>query len=260
MTRRGSENVFLPYFIFFLVSLLLLGLDKTKLISLVRLPFEVILVTPRKTLYLTKTRLIENWQLFFSKDLRNKVIQSDDYSRELDVLKSRVQFLEEENNSLRKQLEAPLPPSWDFIPAYVLGKDRYLILDKGSMNGVSKDMVVISQTQILGKIAGVTPTTSQMMFLWDPDLKTPAKTNKNVRGLLVGAFGNRIVLSRVLQKEPLNNLDLVLTSGEEEFPPNLIVGKVEEVIAKAEEVYKEAHVTPLIDYDKLQNVFIVSSY
>lgn len=260
MTRRPSENIFLPYFVFLLVSLLLLGLDKAKLISFLKYPLEIILVTPRKTLFLTKIRLGENWQIFFTKDLRLKVAQSDDYKKELDILKSKIQLLEEENNSLRKQLESPLPASWDFIPAYVLGKDRYLILDKGQNDGVSKNMVVVSETQVIGKINAVSPKTSQMMFLWDPELKTPAKTNKNVRGLLIGAFGNQIILSRVLQKESLNNMDLVLTSGEENFPPNLIVGKVEEVTARAEDVYKEARVIPLIDYDKLQNVFIISSY
>lgn len=260
MTRRDPLNIFLPYFILLLISLSLLGLDKIKIISFMRIPLEIIFVTPRKTLYIAKTRFSQNISLLFSKDLYNKVVKSDEYQRELDVLKAKVQLLEEENNSLRKQLEAPLPASWDFIPASVLGRDRYLILDKGSTNGVSNGMVVVLQTQILGKITEVMPRSAKMMFLWDPDSKVPAKTDKNVRGLLVGAFGNQIILSKVLQKEPLNNLDLVLTSGEEGYPANLIVGKIEKVISRQEDVYKKANVAPLMDYDKLQNVFIVSSY
>lgn len=263
MTRRDHSHIFLPYFIFLLISVTLLISDKIKLINFIRSPLEIIFVTPRKTLYLVKTRFKENFSLLLVKDMHEKITRSDDYKRELDVLKARVKLLEEENNSLRKQLEAPLPPKWDFIPALVLGKDRYLLLDQGTQKGVVSGMPVIYQNHLIGKIINTTPRTSKMMFLWDPESKIPVKTEKNSRGLLVGAYGSQIIISRVLQKEPLEVTDIVLTSGEEEYPPNLVVGKVEKVIAKAEDIYdiyKEAIVIPLLDYDNLKNVFILTSY
>lgn len=261
MVKRSSENIFAPYFFIFIITLILFLGEKFGITSFIRYPLEKILIPPRRILYSLKMQVLENSQIFFDKTLRQKINKSDQLTRELTVLQARVQLLEEENNSLRKQLEAPLPAQWNFIPAQVLGKERFLLIDKGTKDKVAKDMVVISENIFIGKVTSVSPKTAQVMILTDPDLKIPAITNKNAKGLLVGNFGNKIMLSRVLQRDSLNSFDLVLTSGEEEkFPANLLVGKIDEVNVKQGEVYKEASIMPLIDYDKLKYVFVVTSY
>ncbi len=261
MVKRTNNRLFTPYLVLILISLFLIAGEKIGISRIFRFPLEVVLVPPQRILSLMKIQFTTNFKLIFTRDLQNKLIQSDDYKMELDVLKSKIQLLEEENNTLRKQLESPLPPQWQFIPAHVLGRERFLLIDKGKRDGVAKDMPVISENILLGKIAYVSEKTSQAMLLWDPDSKIPVTTDKNVKGLLTGVFGNQINLTRILQREKVNVLDTVSTSGEEEgFPAHLLIGKIEEIIVKEENVYKEAKVTPLIDYDKIQNVFIISAY
>jgi len=49
----------------------------------------------------------------------------------------------------------------------------------------------------------------------------------------------------------------VVTSGEEGWLGDLVIGQVEEVLPKSAEVYKKAKVTSLVDYQKLRIVFLV---
>lgn len=260
MSRRNNDSFYSPYFFYFILSLVLLLGNYLGIISILRYPFELVLIPPRRFVTSVSNKLVENSTFLFSPNLKQKIIQMEEYKRELEVLKQKIQLLEEENNTFRTQLETPLPPSWNYVPAYVLGSERYLIIDKGTRNGVAKDMPVLSENIIIGKIFATSQKTSRVQLLWDPDAKVSVKTNKNVRGLLTGSFGNKLLLSKILQKEQLNNLDVVLTSGEEGiYPANLIVGKVDEVSSRQEDVYKQATVVPLISYEKLNYVFVLVS-
>ncbi|PJC75981.1 hypothetical protein CO010_03935, partial [Candidatus Shapirobacteria bacterium CG_4_8_14_3_um_filter_39_11] len=52
--------------------------------------------------------------------------------------------------------------------------------------------------------------------------------------------------------------DLVITSGEENWLPDLLIGQIEEVLPKTAELYQTARVSALLDYQKLRIVFIVA--
>lgn len=259
--RNGQSNSFGLYIISFIVALLLLGLDSLGVLGFVRSGSERFVIPPRRLVYEIKLQTDNNIRILFTPNLETKILESDEDMRALNVLKSKIQLLEEENASLRAQLETPLPPSWDYIPALVLGKDRYLIVDKGEKDKVSTGMIVVYKDVVVGRVKSITPHTSFIELPTDPELKIPAKTNKNVRGLLTGVFGNEILFTRILQKESVNSFDTVLTSGEEGgMPPNLVIGKIKEVVSSDDEVYKEATVEPLLDYDRLTEVFIISSF
>lgn len=260
MIKRRSGNIFFPYLIFLCLSLLLVLSERVGL-GFIRYPLEVVFIPPQRILTAMKTQLVVNSKLLISQDIQQKISQGESYQKELDVLKAKVQLLEKENNALKKQLECPLPPQWQFIPAQVLGRERFLLLDKGKRDGVTAGMPVISENILIGKVFSIGEKTAQVMLLWDPEMKITVTTDKGVKGLLIGEFGNQIKLSRVLQKDSLTALDTISTLGEEGvYPPNLLIGKISEVNAKQEDIYKEAKVAPLIDYDKLQNIFIVAKF
>lgn len=260
-TRNGKANPFGIYIVSFVVCFILLGLNSLGLLKVFRSGFEFILIPPKRLVFSIKSQADDNIRILFTPNLETKLLEADESSRALDVLQSKIQLLEEENATLRAQLETPLPPSWDYIPSSVLGKDRYLIVDKGEKDGVEEGMVVVYKDIVVGVITRVNPRTSLITLPTDPDLKIPAKTNKNVKGLLTGIFGSEIHLTKILQKESINSFDTVLSSGEEGgVPPNLVIGKIREVISSDDDVFKEAVVDPLVDYDNLTHVFIVSSF
>ncbi|MBI2028950.1 rod shape-determining protein MreC [Candidatus Gottesmanbacteria bacterium] len=258
--RRAYSPLVIYAFAFVICLVLLMG-DITGILRFLRLPLESAVFPPRVFIYGIKKQIDNNIKIIFTPNLEAKLIEADVKERVIDVLESKIQILETENQNLRSQLETPLPVSWDYIPAQVLGLDHYLIVDKGEVDKVMPGMTVLYKDMFVGKVKTVNSRTSQVEIPTDSELKIQAKTNKNIKGLLTGAFGNQILLTRILQKESVNNFDIVLTSGEEgEIPPNLIIGKVKEVLSTADGVYKEAVVDPILDYSQLRYVFILSSF
>lgn len=175
--------------------------------------------------------------------------------RENEVFKNKINSLTAENESFRKLLQAPLPSSWEFIPASVIGFSRYLSIDKGEEDGVKIGNVVISENILVGKVISVTPKTAKVILPQDPQIKIPVRTENGSRGEVSGQFGTKIVLENVLQKESLEEGERIITSGEE-YPAGLLLGKVTKVIFDEREPYKKAELTPLLDYDKLTTVFV----
>lgn len=166
--------------------------------------------------------------------------------------------LEEENKALRQQLEAPLPPQMQFLPAKTLGIIRYLTLDKGSSDGITTGQTVVSQNVLVGKISAARSGTSEIILPTDSDSKIPVRTLRtNGRGLLTGEAGVGAFLDKVLQAEKLEINDLLVTTGEAGYARDLMVGKISKVIKNDVEPFQKARVELLLDYGKLENVFII---
>lgn len=169
----------------------------------------------------------------------------------------------EENERLKKLLGAPLPPNWKFIEAKVIGISEKMRLDRGKHDGIKEGMVVISENILVGRVVAVQESTSLVQLVSDPNSKIPVIVKRansagiQARGLLLGQYGEKLVLDRILQSEGVQKGDLVVTSGEEEWLADLLIGQIEEVAPQTAEVYKRAIISPLIDYQSLRIVFLV---
>lgn len=263
MTRRKSTSFHsYSYFVVFtIISILFYVLDRIGFLFIVRYPLEVVLIPPQAVVANFRESVGENFSLLFSQDVKNKVFEHEKFRQEVGVLQAKVDLLTTENKRLRDLLEAPYPAHWDFIPAKVLGGERYMVIDRGKRDGVKEGMVVITSGALVGRVFLAHEKSSQVLYMWDPESKVSAKTDKGTRGLVVGQFGNRVEFTRVLQKDSLNELDTVYTSGDEgEFPADLVIGKIDSVKALEEEVYKLGVVALTADYAKLDYVFVISSF
>jgi rod shape-determining protein MreC len=176
-----------------------------------------------------------------------------------------------ENSQLRKKLaetEGQLqqqntlnPREFNLISARPIGVNRYLLIDKGSDEGIAVDQAVLYKDTYLGKIKEVSSKKSKVMLSSDPDSKISsfaANETGKAKGILSGQFGSELVLDKILHQEPIKKDDLVYTEGtEEEIPRGLILGKVEDVVVKDNEVFKQAKVKPVFDISNLDIVFVV---
>lgn len=177
--------------------------------------------------------------------------------RELESCQYQFQELKKENEDFRRLLQAPLPKRWAFLPAKALGKKRHLIIDKGKTDGVKEGMTVVFENYLVGRIVKTSALSSLVLLASDAESKISVKTEGGVRGLLEGRFGTRLFLTRVLQKDILGIGELVVTSGEEGYLPDLLIGKIKSKEEESHRPFQEAEVEPILEYDKLENVFIV---
>ncbi len=175
----------------------------------------------------------------------------------------------EENEKLKKLLGLPLPASWKFMEAKVLGISEKMRIDKGQKEGIKEGMMVISENVLVGKVIKVNENDSLVQLLSDSKTKIPVVIKKassdktkpvggvQARGLLLGQGIEKMLLDRVLQSEDIKKGDLVVTSGEEDWLPDLLIGQIADITPKSAEVYQKARVSPLVNVSELRIVFIV---
>jgi len=194
---------------------------------------------------------------------QKKILLLEGRLRQLAVEQNQLSLCQEENEKIKKLLGASLSAKWQFMEAKVIGINEKMKIDKGAKAGLQPGMTVVSENVLLGKIETVVDNESSIQMVYEPNLKIPVVVKRpnqagvQARGLLTGQYKSKMILDRVLQAEDLQKGDIVTTSGEEGWLPDLVIGQIEEVMPKSAEVYQKAQVSGLLDYQQLRIVFVV---
>ncbi len=173
--------------------------------------------------------------------LRNQLTQAQDMLQQQSALNSNI---------------------FQTLPARIIGQNRYTLIDKGTDAGLKVDQPVIYKDSFIGLIKDVSPNRASIQLSSDPDSKIAsfvADQDGKAQGVLLGQFGNQLLLDKVLHQEPLKVGDIVYSNGSEgKLPRGLVLGTVSEIIEKDNEVFKQAKIKPLFDIANLDNVFILT--
>lgn len=153
--------------------------------------------------------------------------------------------------------------TFNLVAARPVGVSRYLLIDKGSSDGLKINQAVIYKDNYIGEVKEVSPKKSQVILATDPDSKLSAfaaNANGKARGVLNGEFGSEMLLDKILHQEPIETNDLVYSEGTEvEIPRGLILGQVSEVLSRDNQIFKQAKVKPVFDIANLDVVFVVTN-
>src|SRR3954470_17160921 len=207
------------------------------------------------------------------KDLQNTYVENKELRSRLDELaqlKADVQTLTEENNEFRDILDKKDSLSdYKQIQATVIGRnpdrwDELIIINKGSTNGIKRDMAVITSTGLIGKVKNSRQFTSTIQLLSSTDA-----TNR-VSAEIVGEqkyYGQiegfdrereRLLLKRIPYEAKIEKGQLVQTSGMGGvFPAQLIIGTVEEVVPDEYGLTQTAYVKPGANFYDIEHVMVV---
>lgn len=178
-----------------------------------------------------------------------------------------------ENANLRRQLseaqgfmdqtKALSPLSFNTVAARPIGINRYLLIDKGSDDGLMVNQVVVYKDNYIGKVIQAGNKKSQVLLLTDPDSKLASFVSSGggkAKGILQGQFGSEMVLEKILHRESINKDDLVYSEGsEQEIPRGLILGQVADVLVRDNEIFKSAKVKTVFDVTSLDIVFVITN-
>ena len=156
---------------------------------------------------------------------------------ELENLKNKefqVEFLKNQNDSLRKILESDVKIKGKSIIAKVLlDKDspflKSIVINRGSKSGINKGMPVVDGNYLVGKIVEVNYLSSRVLLLNDLNSRIPITFGEDsVQAILSGKGESKPVLEYLPELyEPYGNLT-VFTSGKDGiFLPGIPVGKTE---------------------------------
>ena len=186
--------------------------------------------------------------------------------RQLEAEQAALKEMERENADLKKQLGyLPQNNKKHYLPAYIIGKNptispQFLIIDKGSRDGLKIGQSVVSEDILIGYLAEVNLTSSRVSLITNPNSAVPVLMQESrASGLVRGAIGYGLVLEDVTKDSPLKEGENIITSGlGGQYPRGLLVGKLEKVISSPADLFQKASVKMLIEIEKLERVFVIS--
>lgn len=205
---------------------------------------------------------------------RSELAEARERLQEMDRVSREIVELRRQNAALLKQLgfAETLPPRR--IAAGVIARDTdnlfsTITIDKGSRQGVRQGMPVVAwqgeMEGLVGKVVRVGRGSSHILPLYDPQCLVSARLDESRHEGLVGGLGKDrpTLVMRYVRKTaaPLIEYgDLVVSAGLGGlYPKGINVGRIREVAAPAYESSLELSVEPIIDFSRLETVFLIDA-
>lgn len=180
----------------------------------------------------------------------------------------RLREAEAERNMLAQLLQfARAHREHSYLAAEVVGRDpspflRFLILNKGTVDGVSRDLPVVASKGLVGIITEATPRASKVLLITSPRMAVNVRLlQSRADGVLVGQESAALRLKFLSADAQVKAGNVVITSGMGgTFPSEIPVGTVASVRRRLYEVFQEAEVAPEVDFDHLEIVLIMTDF
>src|SRR5580700_3743937 len=134
-------------------------------------------------------------------------------------------------------------------------------IDRGSRDGIRRDMGVITPDGVVGKIFAVYPDISQVLLLGDKDSGVGALlADTRTQGPVKGTGEPLLSLDYISSDEKVTVGETVLTSGQDRiFPKDLPVGKVVDFVADPKTPFMKIRVKPAAHLDRLEEVLVLET-
>jgi rod shape-determining protein MreC len=170
---------------------------------------------------------------------------------------------------LRALISLSPPPTWSRSAARVLSyrigvqaELDSIILDKGYLDGASKNTPVVTHEGVVGRIVKAGPTTSSALLLTDLNSRIAViSSNNRTRGLLVGS-GNRdeLHLKYVPINAQLEEGELLVTSGlAGAYPKGLPIAKIVSITHSDISLFKTVKAVPLASLSNLEEILLLQA-
>jgi len=203
-------------------------------------------------------------------ELRDELQRTRQKLMKYETIADELAEMKRENERLRGMLTMMERIQYESIPAMVISRDpdnwfRTIVLNRGRSDGVKVNMPVVAyhgdEKAIIGKIIEVRGSVSRVQPIVAPEMKLGVMLQSSrYPGLLRGySSSTNLCLMDYVSKSVLVKFgDIVVTSGQGGiFPAGLVVGKVLKAEIMEASAYQRAIVTPLIDYNRIEDVFII---
>jgi rod shape-determining protein MreC len=158
-------------------------------------------------------------------------------------------------------------PQNTYKASAVIGRDpspflHYVIINRGSNDGILRGMPVVTDQGLVGRVDAVIADAARVQLITDPASSVNVRLqNAETEASLVGSVTGDTLLELVPQDVVIETGDLVLTSGlGGGYPPDLIVGQVASVRSRDFDLFQQATVQPVVDFNRLQIVLVIVNF
>ena len=216
------------------------------------------------------------------KNAFNAVRELAELRKQYEILSEKLkdyEYMQRANSEIRKE-NARLKEQLDFaqslavknFPANIIsrGADNLystIVINRGSRNGVKKNMPVIAiqngSIGIVGKVITVGYTTAQVMPVFDYNSAISARI-QNTRdiGLVTGNGSDSLPLKMgYIKKRVIDELhfgEVIVTSGENEnYPADIPIGTISNIQVLDYDTSLAIELSPIIDFSRLETVLVI---
>ncbi len=155
----------------------------------------------------------------------------------------------------------------DFLTADVVaveqtGIARAIVINRGTRDGVAIGMPVATDLGLVGRIIRVSANAAQVQLINDENSAVSSRLQATrAHGSIIGQASGVLRLTMVDLDEEIRQGDLVITSGlGGNFPADILVGQVTSVRQFEFELFQEAEVRSLIDFETLEFVLVITGF
>lgn len=151
--------------------------------------------------------------------------------------------------------------SYSTTPTKILYRDIYdlsnhITVYKGSENGIKEKNLVVNEEGLIGIVTKVNKNSSEVDLLINENTNLSVQVNKNY-GILKYEKKD-LIIKGINNKGNIEVGDKVYTSDISQYPENILVGFVQEVIFDTYEIEKIVKVIPSVHFDNLKFVSIIT--
>lgn len=194
---------------------------------------------------------------------------NDEYKKIIDNLTLENNLLKEkvsQSERLHKLLR--FNDAYDFttISGNVIGANdgyiKYIIIDRGSDDGIEKDDPIIGFQGLVGRVTRVFPSSAEIGVILNISSNVSVMNSRTrAVGILRGDGRGNLLIDYYDRLDDVKPGDVIITSGLGRlFPKGIPVGKVSEVIKTKTGLFQNVYVKQDEDFYKLENVFVVKDF
>ena len=157
---------------------------------------------------------------------------------------------------------------YNFIPANVINNsvdnvNNFLLIDKGRKDGIKKDMGVICEKGVVGKIVNVTDNYASVISMLHPYSVVSARFTDNQHIANV-TWGNRDYRYGTVNDIPLHLTpkkgDTLVTSGFSNiYPADIMIGTIEEMLESDSKDFNSAKHCLSTNFSTIRHVFVIEN-
>lgn len=201
------------------------------------------------------------------------ITEIEELERENDQLKSKISSMENnlsELDALRELLQMKeIYPDYEMVGARIISKEagnwyNSFIIDKGSNDGIKKDMNVIYDNGLVGIVSEVSANNATVRAIIDDTSSVSGMLSKSTELCIVN--GDLTLYDEGLLGVEMISKDAVITAGDEvvtsyisdKYLPGLVIGYITDVTMDNDNLSQSAHITPRVSFDNITNVMVIT--
>ncbi len=139
--------------------------------------------------------------------------------------------------------------------------DNYITINRGSQDGISKNMAVISGTGIVGRVEHVSPHFASVLSILSSKQKVSAKLKDGTNGYIIWdeKKPDVLIMTDVPQQAIVKKGDSVYTAVFSIFSPDILIGTVLKVETVKKNAIQLLYMQSSTNFHNLQYVYVIEN-